>query len=572
MTTRFGGETTRFEGNASNVWVYLLFIAVAVLGYGFYIRWIGVLDDDIAGRFQGIINKTSIDKQIEIFRTWRQGRPVVHASNATFETMFSDFPEYVVCTVAFIALTAQAYVLYWLGLRIGLPKTAAVVGALIFLMTPAAVSLNLVIHGLGTEWSTWFMLIATALVLRDRPLLAGAACALQINNYETYLTIFFLPFAFLIVKRVLAGDFSFKVILIEFAKYAVAFAAVAALSFSMRFLLGGQGREAMLAGMSVFDIVWRMVSAAFIGSFTNLKLHIDSLYWALTNGPRYIVGFAVALLLVSYLCCVKFLGMVASDSSHDDRYITRAGVIAIGLGAVLVPMSYMIFFAERYPPNFRITRLANIHAGSRFGIYFLTIGIVLLAHNFRSVLHLSEQRSLKVASAVLAAAITSFVSFNHAYSYQEMLSTQKKYGVVDALQFACERTTSDNTIFLVVDDEFGRFVTDPVLSWTTPYLGITSFHYWDTKFVLVSEKNAPAVKSLLAAPSPVDMKMLSSLVHVSFVRFPWLYPWGDIARWTIDKGAAFMVESRYENGYFSTHVLTDPASAPLVRQCHPRAR
>lgn len=549
----------------------------ALIGYGFYISGMSLLDDDLAGRFKGISNQTAISTQIQNFERWVQGRPIAHALNVTFQTMFQDLPEYVIQYVAFTALTLQAFVIHIIGRRVGLPMNVSLLAASVFLITPAAASLNLVIHALATEISTWFIFASIWLALDRRCYLAGFVCALQVNAYETYLTVFFIPMLFVGMRDLIKSNFQLKRFALDMLKFAAVFFVTFAAFFYLRGVWGSGGREAAMGGMSIMDILGRMVSAGSIGSMTNLDLHLDSFLWAMRHGPNYIFGLFLILVPLVFFALRWMMMKSSSEKWHGEKSNPLLYIVIIVAGVAVFYFSYFIFFVERYPPTQQVSRLANIHSGSRFGIYFITVGLTLLG--VWAVAHLRghswDGTAAKLRLAGLwgsAVIISAFIGFNHAYGYQQMLSGQKKYRLADALQFACERTSSENVIVLILDEVFDRRITDPILSWGVTYLGVTSFEHWDTRFLLVPARNREQLLSAIETEDDFGSQSMVPLVYFMYNRYSWLFPYGDVQRWSINRNSLFVVDVRFENGYYSNEVLVRPEQLTSGRRCVMRPR
>lgn len=536
----------------------LILLVIAVAGYGSYVLNMGLLDDDIAGRFKGISNESAIATQIDNFRTWIMGRPFGHMSNATFQTIFRDLPEPYILSFAIFAITLQAYMFFKIGRLMGLASKVSMICAIFYFLTAGTPPLFLPVHSLATELSTWFLIGSIFLILRGHALVAGFVLALHINTYETYLTIFFTPIIFWGVKEALAGKVEIRKSLIVASKYTAAFLFFVAVFLYIRDAMPGSGREATMADMSAMDVVNRMIAAARLGGGTLRQMHFESWLWAMNNGPSYILA-AFVFFFTAYYYALRYL--IQPSGAREQHLLL--GLIVLIAAVVIIYMSYMIYFTQRYPPTVKIARLANIHSGSRVGVFLFTMGLMFVIQSM-------GRRVRYAAVTLLALGASSLQSFHHAYGYQESLSSQKKFKLVEAMKFACENATPDDKVILVAPIEFSQRKTDVIMGWTTPHLAITQFRDYQNKFLIVAANNAEKFKQMLQSKPQPTLNDIEPYIYFIFKNYPHLSPQGDFKKWDYRKGDIVVVDIRYEGGAYSFHMLKKSHDDPGGRKCWAR--
>ena len=552
---------------------YICLAIIAVLGYGLHVTGIMLFDDDIAGRFRGITSPSALSGLVTNFDRWSMGRPFGHASNVTFQAIFSTWPEWVISSFAFIVLSVQSFVVWTISRKAGLGSTVSFFAAAVFLTTPAAVSLNLPVHSLATEWSTWFVLAAALLALRGWYVAAGAVIALQVNVYELYLTIFFLPYLFTLVKPLIDWKIDLKREAVRVAKYTGAFFVVFAAFLWVRSIKGAAGRASALEGMEPIEIVGRMFSAGWIGLGTLTDLHLNAFDWAMQHGPTYIFGFFIVVFAAFLLLRPKF-GDAAVESEPDQKP-ERLAFVALALvaaGVVLVFMSYMIYFAQRYPPEWQTSRLANIHAGARFGLFFVAAGAAMafswgagwVRERFSDV---GWARQAPIVGSVFGSAlIACFVTFNHAYGHQQAVQSEKKAVLIDALQLGCEFARPDDIIVVLAPPLFHLSQTDRVMTWGNAFLADTQFAGWDNRVLLVRGHNRQLLLDAVADEAPVTGARLADIVDPAFSRLAFLYPRGDVARWEVEEERLVIVDLKFERNTYASEILR--AGSDTARACY----
>lgn len=569
----------RFEklGVTQTTVPYIGLALLALLGYGMHLSGMVLFDDDLAGRFKGISNPSALARATESFERWLMGRPFGHASNVTFHTMFRDFPEWTLLSFAFVMLSLQSFLVFRIGEEAGLGRNASFVGAAFFLITPAAISLNLVVHSLATEWSTWFMLAATLAALRGHFILAGAIAALQVNVYETYLTIFFLPFLFPVARSFINRIFHWKSHAINFSKYTVSFFIIFALFLWVRAVKDAAGRAALLEGMGPLEVMGRMLSAGWIGLATLFDLHFDAFEWAMQSGPSYIFGFFLLIAVGVFICLRAIFRTRPIEDSPSGSPHLRTLLIGLSLaftGIVIAYMSYMIFFEKRYPPDYQTSRLANIHGGARFGIFFIAAGLVWIAawlkHRIQATARLASKLLSAESAGVLFVSLVmaSFVSFNHAYGYQQVVQAGKRQAIVDALYVGCQHASPGDTIVVIADDEINRTSTDRVLTWGMVYLGDVAFAGWDNRILLVRGHNRQLFVSALEEEGDISGQQLASIVDPAFSLYAWLFPRGDVARWDLKEEEMVVLDLQLSPRGYQVELLQGASNE--IRACYRR--
>ncbi|MEN0653308.1 MULTISPECIES: hypothetical protein [Hyphobacterium] len=553
---------------------YIALSVLAFIGYGVHVYGMVLFDDDLVGRFRGISNPSAIEAATNNFVQWSMGRPLGHASNVTFQTIFSEFPEWSILAFASIVLTLQSFVVYLIGREAKLGRAASFFGAAVYLTTPAAISLHLPVHSLATEWSTWFILAASLLALRKHFFLSGAIAALQVNVYEIYMTVFFIPYFIAIIPPIVAWRFDLLDLAKKFGLYVTGFFSVFIVFMFIRVLKNAAGRASMLDGATPVELVGRMVSAGWIGTGTLADMHLGAFDWAMSYGPAYIFGFSIMLFFVALLMRPQFgdeaaEGHAVASSVHG---FYGAGVLIVA-GLITIFMSYMVFFAQRYPPDWQTSRLANIHTAARFGLFFLAAGLTWLTGFF--VAKLRQRKShiavtaARIRLVLAAAVITVFTTYNHAYGYQQVQQSQRVLALVSALHSGCEASAPGDVIIVITPPGFESSRTDRVLTWGNVYLGETKFTGWDNRVLIVRSHNrAPLLAALASSDGQISGSELVSLVDPAFSQYAWLFPRGDVARWgVIEEERIVIVDLQVERELYTVEILQAPSES---RVCHRR--
>lgn len=517
---------------------FALIMCFVLLGYGFFSKDLLLLDDDIAGRFKAVNNANSFKAQITAIKNWTMGRPIGHLSNVTMQGIFLRFPESVISFFAIMAIALQSVFLKKILVKTGFTNFHAILMALVFLGTPITVSLFLPVHSFATELSTWFMLVAIFFALKNRPLVAGFFAALQFATYETYATVFWLPLAFLFLQWFLSpkSDESvgspLRILFKPGVLFVLMFVLTVGLLIFTRLMMTTSGREAGIGELGVGGIISRMFQAGAIGFKANLEFQVEATAWSLKNGPEYI-KFLLFVFPVMLLMLFTWLNPKLSTEPQKSNVV--AMFLYLGLGLVLLYASFMIYFEQRFPPEVKVSRIANIHSGSRFGLIFIFAAIINLPIK-------STRFQNSVASIILGLGL----AFHHSYGFQQAQSSKKKAIVIDALRHACQHSKDGDIIALLLPAEISRYKSDIIIAWTSPYIIPTTFEHFDNKAFFVTYNRADEFETLMESKAGLLSKAdVENISHMSFVKLKWLYPYGDASRWDIDGYRTLGVKVNY---------------------------
>jgi len=549
----------RFSIGAVNLAMIGFLGLCILLGYGFFTPDILLLDDDIAGRYKAVANKSAFSSQIGYFKQWTMGRPIGHTLNTSFQGIFLEFPEQAIIFFALLAVAGQSYFLHRILINTGFSILNAGLMAIFFFVTPIASSLYLPVHALATETSTWFILGASAAVLMRRPILGGLLASLQFATYETYATIFWMPLVFLVLKEMFNKSLNY----VDLAKvsgfYTVSFFVAVLTLIAIRMNMAGVGHEAGIDELGIIGIITRMFEAGWIGAATSLSFQWNSFFWSLENGPKYIILLIVLIPSALYM----LLRRMGTRESFTEMAIAHVAVMA-GLAILLIYCSYMIYFEQRFPPKIEVSRLANIHSGARFGLTLLFGSLLLL---LQSTLFRSRMPFNIAASVIIGLSIV----FQHSYGFQESLSSQKKTAIVDALHLACKNSSPEDLIVVIAPIELARYKTDIILAWTTPYIAPTSFLAWRNKVMVVHHiYSTDFLAALEAGNGSLPFEEVKKYTHNSFTKYDWLYPWGNANRWKAPEGELRVVEITHAGDNIFTSTMLNAGTPTSSNICVPR--
>lgn len=534
-----------------------------LMGYAFHLPEILLLDDDIAGRYKAVVNKDAIDAQLTNFKDWTKGRPLGHASNVTFQSAFLGLPEQVIVFFGIISIGLQALFLRAILCKTGFSAMNANILAMVFFLTPTTPPLFMPVHAFATELSTWFILMSAYAVVSRRYLLAGGLASLQFLVYETYATIFWLPLVFLMLQRLLQSenwDITRADLIITFKaslRFLITFFVFTGIILTVRYL-HGTGSSTDIGDLGVFGIISRMFQAGWVGFKVNANLHFDTFMWAMEYGPKYMF-----LMFISLAAAIFYILPSRVANGVLPKAYSRKTILTIfGMAVIVLFMSYFIYFEQRFPPNSKVGRLANIHSGSRFGVVLVAAAIMLF---------LQRPRIPKlIGRLVLSLGFTAGLMFHHAYGYQTALSSEKKDSIVEALALACSVSSPDDIIVVVTPRNVSFFTTDKIISWPSSYIGPTSFEGWENKFAIVPYiKSEGFLKAYAEKGEAFTKTDLIPFVDRAFTKYKWTYPWGDIARWPETQGdiRVVMVHDFGENVFLPKLLNEDDAEIGAINSC-----
>ncbi len=399
-----------------NMRVFALISVISYLAHYIGLTAFGLYEDDYAMVVPALGQNLSnfISTLFHFFRGWPTGRPLGFA--------ICHFLSFIGNNVAglpgmyfigYLIITTNSYLFYKI-LRRNLSETAALTGALVFLLFPADTSKTLLVHTFTLHVSMMFILIATLFYLSDKKIISYIFAAASLLTYES---VFMLFFAVPLLNKTWDRRLVKKTIV-----HALVLVMTIFLVATVRLKLTGLIGNSVGLDYKFSHFLEKTYRSLMIGPIISLY----SFYFGLKNAffrwntSLFILAASCFALLFSMF---YFLGTKKSDENNSDILLTSPQVNvqsdAINRHAFFITMAKLVLTAilmlilgyalafTHYPPKDLMGRMTSVHLAATFGSSLLFASLASL------FIYVLNRYRLKMLAFGIIACYLSILSVYH---------------------------------------------------------------------------------------------------------------------------------------------------------------